>query len=184
MIKTFHSYRTCGLVLTRLIYATVCVLNTDSECGVCSWLCDVESDRPVFVTSHRCIRVKNTFGWSAVVFCASEIMQMFSFVVELWMNLTSGCVKPWHRLMCLTGSVRFPQLSSLVQASCILLSKGTSLLLCVILVVVSPFRYLRIVPYFLFPLLCFSSPCFLWWLNVRCTSHREGDSFPHGVLLM
>jgi hypothetical protein len=37
-----------------------------------------KKDHPLFVTSNRCISVKNTLGWSAVVFCACEIMQVFS----------------------------------------------------------------------------------------------------------
>jgi hypothetical protein len=52
---------------------------TDTDWGDCSWpwqLLSLEKDdRPLFVTSNRCIPVKNTLGWSAVVFCACERIQ-------------------------------------------------------------------------------------------------------------
>jgi hypothetical protein len=56
----------------------------DSDCGVCSWPWQLfaigNADRPLPVTSNRCITVKNTLGWSAVVFCACEVMQLFCVV--------------------------------------------------------------------------------------------------------
>jgi len=39
-----------------------------------------EADRPVFPTSNRCIPAKNTVGWSAVVFCAYEVVELLSVV--------------------------------------------------------------------------------------------------------
>ena len=55
---------------------------TDTNRGVCSWPWQLfalrKADRHLFTTSNRCIPVKNTLGWSAVVFCACETMQLFS----------------------------------------------------------------------------------------------------------
>jgi hypothetical protein len=57
---------------------------TDSDSVVCSWpwqwFAHGKGDFPFFVTSNRCIPVINNLGRSAVVFCACEIIQLFSFV--------------------------------------------------------------------------------------------------------
>jgi hypothetical protein len=46
---------------------------------LCSRPCQLgKVNRPLFVISNRCIRVKNTLHWSAVVFCACEIIRLFS----------------------------------------------------------------------------------------------------------
>lgn len=37
-----------------------------------------KGDRPLFVTSNRYIPVKNQLDWSTVVFCACEMIQLFS----------------------------------------------------------------------------------------------------------
>jgi hypothetical protein len=39
-----------------------------------------KADHPLFVTSNRCISVKNILGRSAVVFCACEAIHVFSVV--------------------------------------------------------------------------------------------------------
>jgi hypothetical protein len=53
---------------------------TDTDWGVCSWPWHLfalgKTDHPLFVISNRYIPV----GWSAVVFCACEIIQLFSVV--------------------------------------------------------------------------------------------------------
>jgi hypothetical protein len=59
---------------------------TNTEWGVCSWLWQLSvwgmEDRLFFVTNNRWIPVKNTLGWSAVVFFDYEILQLFC--VSLW----------------------------------------------------------------------------------------------------
>jgi hypothetical protein len=51
---------------------------------VCSWpwqwFALRKTDHLSFVISNQCIPVKNISGWSAVVFCACEIIQLFSLV--------------------------------------------------------------------------------------------------------
>jgi hypothetical protein len=58
-----------------------------TDCGVCrwpwQWSAERKGDRPWFVTSNRHIPVKNTFGWRAAVFCACEIIQLFSVAFYL-----------------------------------------------------------------------------------------------------
>jgi hypothetical protein len=58
--------------------------HADTDWGVCffSWLWfEVrEADRPSPVTRNRRIPFKITLGWNAVVFCACEIIQIFSIV--------------------------------------------------------------------------------------------------------
>ena len=58
---------------------------TNTEWGVCSWLWQVIArgmeDRLLFVTNNRWIPVKNTLGWSAVVFFEYEIIQLFSVLL-------------------------------------------------------------------------------------------------------
>jgi hypothetical protein len=53
----------------------------DADCRDCSWpwqwFALGKGGRPLFVTSNQCILVKNTFGWSTVVSCACEIIQLF-----------------------------------------------------------------------------------------------------------
>jgi hypothetical protein len=126
--------------------STIC---TDTDCGVCSWpwqwFSQGKADRPLFVTSNRCIPVQNSLGWSAVVFCACEILQLFSVVFFLVravrnfdflrvINETINYVMPWQRFMFLTWCVFPPWPSSRVlsysthpvQVNCILLCKGVS----------------------------------------------------------
>jgi hypothetical protein len=112
-----------------------------------------KGDRPVPVNSNRCIWVKNIFGWSAVVFCGSEIVQMFSFVVVLCINLTSGCVSQAVIETRVFGRVcTFPPAVVAVPASCILLSKGHH---CFCMPFYFSFRLslFSFRAYFLFPLL-------------------------------
>jgi len=40
-----------------------------------------KGDHPLFVTSNRRTSVKNTVRWSAVVFCACEIIQLFTVML-------------------------------------------------------------------------------------------------------
>jgi hypothetical protein len=47
------------------------------------WSAQGKCDRSLFVTSNQCIPLKNTFGLSAVVFCACEIIQLFSAVLYM-----------------------------------------------------------------------------------------------------
>jgi hypothetical protein len=50
---------------------------TDTEWGACSWPWHLRwgnSDPPLFATSDPRISVKNTLGWSAVVFCGCELI--------------------------------------------------------------------------------------------------------------
>jgi hypothetical protein len=51
---------------------------TDADWEVCSWYWQLfargNADRLLFVTSNKCIQIKNTLGWSAVVFCECEII--------------------------------------------------------------------------------------------------------------
>ena len=44
------------------------------------WQCFAlgKADLPLFVANNRCAAAKDALGWSAVVFCACEIMQLFS----------------------------------------------------------------------------------------------------------
>jgi len=106
---------------------------------------------PLFVISNWCISNKNVLGWSAVVFCACEIVQLSSLWLELCTNLTvkrviketpnkwrpiivkKNCVMQWYRLMFLTGCICvfplspsrvFSDSTLAVQVNCILLSKG------------------------------------------------------------
>jgi hypothetical protein len=55
---------------------------TNTEWGICSWLWQLFArrmeDRLLFVTNNRWIPVKNTLGWSAVVFFEYKIIQLFS----------------------------------------------------------------------------------------------------------
>jgi len=39
-----------------------------------------KADCLLYVTSNRCLPVTNTLGWSAAVFCACEIVRLFSIV--------------------------------------------------------------------------------------------------------
>jgi len=72
---------------------------TDTDCGVWGWpwhrFAQGKVDHPLFVTSNRCIPVKNAFGWSAVVFGACELLQLFSIlfcVVRALHNFDMGLV--------------------------------------------------------------------------------------------
>jgi len=62
----------------KFLISSIGVLTaTDTEWGACSWPWHVrwgKSDPPLFVTSNPCISVKNTLGWSAVVFCGCELI--------------------------------------------------------------------------------------------------------------
>jgi len=75
--------------------------------------------------SNRCIQIKNTCSWSADVFCACEIIPLFSeafcmvtavckfdfgLVVNETSNLERSCSE--ERLVFLTGSICFPRVSS------------------------------------------------------------------------
>jgi hypothetical protein len=53
-------------------------------------------DRRLFVTINRCIPVKNTLGWSAVLFCACEIIQLFSVVFCVITAVTLILLKTKH----------------------------------------------------------------------------------------
>jgi hypothetical protein len=57
-------------------------VTTDTDWGVYSWpwllFLLKKPSRLFFVTSNRCIRVKNALGWSAVVFCTYGVIQLFS----------------------------------------------------------------------------------------------------------
>jgi hypothetical protein len=59
-------------------------LSTDTDWGVCSWPCKMfvlgKANISLSVNSNRCIPVKNTIGWTSVVFCACDIIQLFSIV--------------------------------------------------------------------------------------------------------
>ena len=65
-------------------FHTECKLCNATDCGVCSWPCKVlalgKFHPPLFFTDDWCIPVKSKMGWSAVVFCACEIVQLFSVV--------------------------------------------------------------------------------------------------------
>ena len=58
------------------------VVDNDIDRGVCRrpWHLFVlgKADRPLYVTSNRCIPIKNILGRNSVVFCACEIIQLFS----------------------------------------------------------------------------------------------------------
>ncbi len=56
------------------ILTVKCVTDLDK------WTAQGKGDRSLFVASNQCIPIKNTVGWSAVVFCACEIIQLFSVV--------------------------------------------------------------------------------------------------------
>ena len=66
-----HFWRHIALVLI-LTEEFAVDLGSFFSCAGESW--------PSLVTSNWCIPVKNTLGWSAVVFCAWEVIQLFSIV--------------------------------------------------------------------------------------------------------
>jgi hypothetical protein len=74
---------------------------------------------PSFVTNNRCTPVKNTFGWSAVVFCAFEIIQLlsasavhkFDFMFAIKGTLKKGDQLKGHAVF-LTGLICFSPPSS------------------------------------------------------------------------
>jgi len=81
--------RVCSIPAPSLNWATLFFgyqrpYITDSDCGVCIWpwhsFALGNTDLLLYVTSTRCIPVKNTLLWSAVVFCVCEITQLFSEV--------------------------------------------------------------------------------------------------------
>jgi hypothetical protein len=53
-----------------------------TDCGVCkwpsNWFSTGKGERSLFVTSNRCIPVKNVFCWSRVVSCACDVIQLFA----------------------------------------------------------------------------------------------------------
>ena len=55
------------------------IIHTD--CEVCNWpwkwFALGKDERSLFVNGNRCIPVKNVFGWSGVVFCACDLIQLF-----------------------------------------------------------------------------------------------------------
>jgi hypothetical protein len=56
-----------------------------AECGVYSWPWQWFSlgraDVPFFLTSNRCIQIKNTLGWSTIVVCECKTIQPLSLVL-------------------------------------------------------------------------------------------------------
>jgi len=75
-----------------------------------------EADSLLFVTSNRCIPVENTSCSSAVVFCACEIIQLFSVVFyvvrakhdfRLVMNEASNKWRPVKWTSCSAGDSCF-----------------------------------------------------------------------------
>ena len=97
--------------------------------GLWQWFALGKADRVLFVTSNRCIPVEGTGGWSAVVFCACEIIELFSVVfcvvrtVQKFysMSVLNGTRNKWrpvfitetfvmqgHRIVFVTGSVFSP----------------------------------------------------------------------------
>jgi len=121
-----------------------------SNCGVLSWPWQLfelgKADRALFVTIGRCIPVDNTFGCSAVVFWAREIIPLFctvfrgvravhKFDCRLAMNETLTRRRPVNKRSCddrdscfLKGLYVFPRLSfrllNGVKISCVLFSRG------------------------------------------------------------
>jgi hypothetical protein len=86
-----------GLKKVRWCYQRDASSSTDTDWGVCSWpwqlFALMIAYRSLVVTSNRCIPSENTWGWSAVVFCACEIRKLFSvlfYVVRTVHKLTWG----------------------------------------------------------------------------------------------
>jgi hypothetical protein len=56
--------------------------HTVTDYGICSlswqWFALGKADRLLFVTTNRCTPVTNKLGWNAVVFCACEMLDLFS----------------------------------------------------------------------------------------------------------
>jgi hypothetical protein len=103
-------------------------VTTDTDWRVCSWPWQLfalgKADAPLFVTSNRCTctSVKNTLGWSAVVFCACEIVFLCSvlcfravhkFYFRFVINETPNKRRPVEEghamtVTVLIGSIYFP----------------------------------------------------------------------------
>ena len=85
--QTNYSRQTFFHEAYRHIHA---VVRTDSDWGVCSWpwqgFCARAADRPLFVTSNRCISENIRLRWSAVVFCACERIHLLSYC-SVWLEL-------------------------------------------------------------------------------------------------
>ena len=58
--------------------------DTDTDCAACSrswqWFVVGKADHPFLVTSNQCVPVNNKLGGNDIMFCASEIIQLFSVV--------------------------------------------------------------------------------------------------------
>jgi hypothetical protein len=59
-----------------------CNYTVYTDCRICNWpwkrFALGKDERSLFVNSNRCIPVKNVFGWSRVVFCACDVIQLFA----------------------------------------------------------------------------------------------------------
>jgi hypothetical protein len=56
----------------------VMILNEEFAVDLGTYFALGNCDRPLFVTCNRYILVKNQLDWSTIVFCACEMMQLFS----------------------------------------------------------------------------------------------------------
>jgi hypothetical protein len=127
------------------------IVRNYTDPGVCSWPWEwhalEKADRPLFVTSNRCIRLRSTYGWSVIMFCAFELIQLFcvvfcvfrllyKFDFRLVVNETANKWRPAERRSCNEIHVFWQDLydspdrltecevtAHTVQVSCILLSK-------------------------------------------------------------
>ena len=74
-----------------------CSTCTVTDCGVCSWPCQWfalgEANRFLSVTSNRCIPVKSALCWSAVVFCACEVVQLSPLVFRVCRDVHKFCFR-------------------------------------------------------------------------------------------
>jgi hypothetical protein len=68
------------IAATDTDWKNYCIAAADTDMGVCSYLLRCPSVPCLLPVNNRCVPIKNTFGCSVVVFCACEIIKLFSLM--------------------------------------------------------------------------------------------------------